>query len=135
MQKKLKIIFDKMIFEDIDAIKNYKYFENEKLLVLYIDVATIYGDEYYMLHIPEKIDVENMYEELYDKYSKEYDEDGHLISPEFTSYNDYQKYYDNRWEDKTVDRRINNISNYVTYCLKYVGLRDLKISVYINCEK
>ena len=72
---------------------------------------------------------------LYDKYSKEYDEDGHLISPEFTSYNDYQKYYDNRWEDKTVDRRINNISNYVTYCLKYVGLRDLKISVYINCEK
>ena len=132
MQKKLKIIFDKMIFEDIDAIKNYKYFENEKLLVLYIDGATIYGDEYYMLHIPEKIDVENMYEELYDKYSKEYDEDGHLISSEFTLYNEYQVYYE-YLEDENVEKRINHISNYVTYCLKYVGLRDLKINVYINC--
>ena len=31
IQKRIKLIFDKIILEDIDAIKNYKYFEDENV--------------------------------------------------------------------------------------------------------
>ena len=133
IQKTIKLIFDKMILEDIDVIKNYKYFENEKLLVLYVDAADSANDKYFEFDIPNQSNIMNMYEEIYEKYSKEYDEDGSLIDSVFIG--DYL-YEENYVCYKTEeDEFLFNLSNYVTKCLKYVGLQDLNISVYINCEK
>jgi hypothetical protein len=133
IQKTIKLIFDKMILEDIDVIKNYKYFENEKLLVLYIDVANVDNEKYFELDIPDESNIMNLYEEIYEKYSKEYNEDGSLIESEFTGDYLYRENY--VWYQTEEDEFLFNLSNYVTKYLKYVGLQDLNISVYINCEK
>jgi len=135
IQERINLIFDRFIFKDIDTIKNYKYFENDKLLVVYIDASTLDDDNYSMLNIPEERDAENIIEEIYNNYPNEYDEDGYLISPEFESYDKYHYFYLYSWEDEQTDERIKNISNYVTTYLKFVGLEDLEISFYINCEK
>ena len=133
IQKTIKLIFDKMILEDLDVIKNYKYFENEKLLVLYIDAADAANDKYFEFDIPDQSNIRNLYEEIYEKYSKEYNEDGSLIESEFTGDYLYRENY--VWYQTEEDEFLFNLSNYVTKCLKYVGLQDLNISVYINCEK
>ena len=136
IQKTIKLIFDKMILEDIDVIKNYKYFENEKLLVLYIDAADAAdaaNDKYFEFDIPDQSNIRNLYEEIYEKYSKEYNEDGSLIESEFTGDYLYRENY--VWYQTEEDEFLFNLSNYVTKYLKYVGLQDLNISVYINCEK
>ena len=133
IQKTIKLIFDKMILEDIDVIKNYKYFENEKLLVLYIDVANVDNDKYFELDIPDESNIMNLYEEIYEKYSKEYNEDGSLIDPEIETYYMFEEHYVSY--QTSHQKFINNISNYVTKYLKYVGLQDLNISICINCEK
>jgi uncharacterized membrane-anchored protein YjiN (DUF445 family) len=119
-----------MIFKDIDVIKNYKYFENEKLLVLYIDAADIDKDKYFKSDIPDESDIMNLYEEIHEKYSKEYNEDGSLIDSEFI--NLYEEYYG--WYYTEEDQFMLNLSNYVTKYLEFVALEDLKISIHINCE-
>jgi len=133
IQKRIKLIFDKIILEDIDVIKNYKYFENEKLLVLYINAADIDNDKYFEFNIPDESDIMNLYEEIYEKYSKEYNEDGSLLDSEYIGDYLYQEYYG--WYQTEEDSFLFNLSNDVAKYLKIVGLEDLKISFYINCEK
>jgi len=135
IQKRIKLIFDKIILEDIDAIKNYKYFEDEKLLVIYINLTSIDEDKYKMLDVPYKNDVLNMYKDIFNKFYKEYDEDGHLSTPEFRAIDIYEEYHGDYWWNSNEEEIINNISNYVTHYLEYVALEDLNISIYINCEK
>ena len=63
----------------------------------------------------------------------EYDEDGNLSTPEFSSHYFYENNYG--WYETSEGDLIIKISNYVSKCLRIVGLEDLKISTYINCEK
>lgn len=133
IQKRIKLIFDKIILEDIDVIKNYKYYDNEKLLVLYINAADINNDKYFEFDIPNESDIMNLYDEICEKYSKEYKEDGSLIESSCTGYYLYKEYYG--WYQTEEDSFLFNLSNFVAKYLKIVGLEDLKISFYINCEK
>lgn len=133
IQKRIRLIFDKIILEDITVIKNYKYFENEKVLVLYIDAADIDNDKYFEFDIPDESDIMDLYLEIYEKYSKEYNEDGSLIVSEYTGDYLFEGYYG--WYQTEEDSFLFYLSNDVTKYLKIVGLEDLKISFYINCEK
>jgi len=133
IQKRIKLIFDKMILEDIDAIKNYKYFENEKLLVLYIDVSDIDNEKYFEFDTADDSEIRNLYREIYYDNYFEYDENGNLSTPEFSSYHFYENNY--CWYETSEGDFIIKISNYVSKCLRIVGLEDLKISTYINCDK
>ena len=133
IQKRIKLIFDKMILEDIDAIKNYKYFENEKLLVLYIDVSDIDNQKYFEFNTTDDSEIMNLYRDIYYDNYFEYDEDGNLSTPEFSSHYFYENNYG--WYETIEGDFIIKISNYVSKCLRIVGLEDLRISTYINCEK
>ncbi len=133
IQRRIRLIFDKMILKDIDVIKNYKYFENEKVLVLYIDATDIDKDKYLRFNIMNESDIMDLYFDIYVEYYTEYNEDGSLIDSDFIPDSLYEEYYG--WYETDEDWFLFNLSKDVAKYLKIVGLEDLKISFYINCEK
>lgn len=132
IKNRLRIIFEKKILAEIGIIKNYKYFENDKLLVIYIDAMDI--DNYHFSEfVPSKeAEIMESYEDIYNKYFKEYDEKGNLETPEFSSYDVYQFYHGHRWYNTHEDCIIKNISDHIRYYLEFVSLEFLAISICID---